>query len=207
MSVKPILFGLKKVQAVKSGSKTAALLPIKPQPSYFYNCVMGEPLPVRPGHFGAVMPDKTEVLVKPPFWPGDILWMKEAWAHPSDAEIAAGADPGRFLYRADCPNQPCAWGGWKPPVSMPPEAARIFLRVVDVKVKRLHDVTSFECIANGIPRQPAKEDILKDFAAEWARSIKPADRASCSWGANPWIWVVSFKRIVREEAMRAGSKR
>ncbi len=88
---------------------------------------------------------------------------------------------------------------WRPSIHMPREAARIFLRVTDVRVERLQNITD---------EQAEKED-FKDytstalgFAELWDSTIKPKDRALYGWAANQWVWVIEFERISKEEAER-----
>lgn len=77
---------------------------------------------------------------------------------------------------------------------MPREAARIFLRVTDVRVERLQDMPPYDIAFEGFRKQ-------KDFIALWDSTIKPADRVLYGWAANPWVWVIEFEKISREEAL------
>lgn len=127
-----------------------------------------------------------------PYEPGDILYVRETWAHPSLTEIGFGADPKMYLYKADGV-QPAAWDKWHPSIHMPKEAARIFLRVKDVRVERLQHIDDDGVVAEGLK-------IGDPFDELWDSTIKPADRALYGWAANPWVWVIEFERISREEA-------
>ena len=69
----------------------------------------------------------------------------------------------------------------------PREAARIFLRVTDVRVERLQDMQPYDIAFEGFRRQ-------RDFKAFWDNTLKPKDRALYGWDANPWVWVVEFER-------------
>ena len=88
---------------------------------------------------------------------------------------------------------------WCPSIHMPREAARIFLRVTDVRVERLWEIMY---VPPG-PDNPIVKEGVKygcDFIAVWENTIKPADRDRYGWDANPWVWVICFKRIPKEAA-------
>ena len=187
--MKPILFNTDMVRAILEGRKTVTRRVVKPQP-------VGRPAQMGedscwPGCFASA---DDERVYRPPYQPGDILWVRETWAHPSKEEIARGTDKNIFLYRADVPSVPYAWDHWNPSIHMPREAARIFLRVTGVRVERLRDVKYFDCLAEGILYRQMETDIVQDFSTLWDNTIKPADRAAYGWGANPWVWVIQFER-------------
>ena len=77
----------------------------------------------------------------------------------------------------------------------PKEAARIWLKVTDVRVERLQGIDDDGVVAEGL-------EIGAPFDELWDSTIKPADRALYGWEANPWVWVIEFERISREEARR-----
>ena len=188
--MKPILFHTDMVRAILEGRKTVTRRVVKPQP-------VGQPAQMGedscwPGCFASA---EDERIYRPPYQPGDILWVRETWAHPSKEEIARGTDKNIFLYRADVPSVLYAWDHWNPSIHMPREAARIFLRVTGVRVERLRDVKYFDCLAEGIPYRQMETDIVQDFSTLWDNTIKPADRAAYGWGANPWVWVIQFERV------------
>lgn len=118
--------------------------------------------------------------------------------------------------------------GWCPKIFMPREAARIFLRVRAVSVERLQDSllkrgsTIFSllwegvdigeqcrqcvdtygnpCCIDGESECGALDDVRRELSDLWDSTIKPADRDLYGWAANPWVWVIYFERISREEA-------
>lgn len=187
--MKPILFNTDMVRAILEDRKTVTRRVVKPQP-------VGQPAQMGedscwPGCFASA---DDERVYRPPYQPGDILWVRETWAHPSKEEIARGTDKNIFLYRADVPSVLYAWDHWNPSIHMPREAARIFLRVTGVRVERLRDVKYFDCLAEGILYRQMETDIVQDFSTLWDNTIKPKDRAAYGWGANPWVWVIQFER-------------
>ena len=89
---------------------------------------------------------------------------------------------------------------------MPCKAARIFLRVTDVRVERLQDINDDEALKEGFGYFGAVDWIKSpfyDFRDTWDTLLKPKDRALYGWVANPWVWVIEFERVSREEAERA----
>lgn len=157
MSVKPILFNSDMVKAILRGEKTQTRRPIKPQP--VITGMTGWPKPIlNIPHKGPLFPgndNPKSIDVRwrfSPYKPGDILWVKETWAHPSKSEIQMGADPNLFLYKADEPAIGCAYDKWHPSIHMPREAARIFLHVTDVRVERVHDITEEDARAEGFSK-------------------------------------------------------
>ena len=192
--MKPILFNTEMVRAILEGRKTVTRRVVKPQPpatsvvrkrscawdwSFWADCDMGH-------------------LMKPPYHPGDILWVRETWAAWSPTY---GVAP-KLYYKAD--GDAPAGIKWRPSIHMPKEAARLFLRVTGVRVERLRDI---ECIATeGIMMVPAdnKRDPRYYFAKLWDTTIKPADLPLYGWEDNPWVWVIKFERISKDEALGGG---
>lgn len=80
---------------------------------------------------------------------------------------------------------------WRPSIHMPKEAARLFLRVTDVRTERLQDIDDSGVVAEGL-------EIGCYFDDLWNRTIKPAVRTAYGWDANPWVWVIEFERISKE---------
>ena len=108
-------------------------------------------------------------------------------------------DDGYGPFCSNCTLDICAGGcnsilKWHPSIHMPREAARIFLRVTDVRVERVQDIDDDGVVAEGL-------NIGDPFDELWDSTIKPADRALYGWDANPWVWVIEFERITREEAI------
>lgn len=201
MGTKPILFNTENVRALLEGKKTNTRRVVK---------FKGGQNPAWSGYVpdGAVLYGSNNIpAAKAPYQPGDILWVRETWAHPSQAEIMAGTDPDMYLYKAD-EIHAAAWDKWLPSIHMPLEAARIFLLVTGVRAERLHEISQNGCIAEGIqwsmadtrPDQTYGQRPRELFAEVWNRTIEPKDLATYGWAANPWVWVIEFERISREEA-------
>ena len=72
---------------------------------------------------------------------------------------------------------------------MPRWASRILLEITDVRVEQLNDISEEDARSEGISGSSAR-DVKEAYAALW-RSIYGSD----SWRANPWVYVIKFKRI------------
>lgn len=152
-----------------------------------------------------------------PCKPGDLLYVRETWNR-----VKFGREgEWHYEYRASCENPAYFSNGsfaeWRPSIHMPREAARIFLRVTDVRVERLQDITDEQARAEGAMAFCLSVDsedtpdsertwhdagpALPDFIRIWNSNIKPADRDKYGWDANPWVWVIEFERISKEAAL------
>ena len=138
----------------------------------------------------------------------DILYVRETWTILPGTPGDNFRPSGVYYYKADGDMRPDRFrdNGWHPSIHMPKEAARIFLRVQDVHVERVQEITGAECVREGIPQESLKEVgeafTLGQFADLWDSTVKPSDRALYGWDANPWVWVIDFERISRDEATR-----
>ena len=205
--MKPILFNTHMVQAIQEGRKTVTRRVIKPQPvSPIYR--MG------PSGAAGLFVTQGGSLYLPEYQPGNILYVRETWQFfpcfdcvksmcdttPLTYEDSDSVTEGCWIYRADYIESDQKRVCWHPSIHMPKEAARIFLRVKDCFPEPLKNIRYFDCLAEGIPYRQMEDDIIRDFAELWDSTIKPADRASYGWEANPWVWVIEFERISRKEA-------
>lgn len=213
--MKPILFNTEMVQAILEGRKTATRRLVKPRYSdSVFERFKGRLCEASPFREPERLEDgrtrqfvRRYVPCKPPCKEGDVLWVRETWAHPSQTETEAGTDPNLYLYKADR-LRVAAWGKWCPSIHMPKEAARLFLQVTAVRAELLQDITVEGTWNEGAdPYNPGvagyeKWDVFGAFAALWDSTIKPADLGRFGWEANPWVWVIEFERISKEVAQR-----
>ena len=98
-------------------------------------------------------------IAKPKYKPGDIIYVRETWNkvcnlkchnHPGKADCSKCDVEEIFIYKADGAFENDAiCGGWKPSIHMPREAARIFLKVIDVKIQQLGDLKEQDAIDDG----------------------------------------------------------
>ncbi len=144
-NAKPILFNTEMVRKILAGEKTVTRRVIRFPEGLTGGHQVGE----------AGNPENPIGLMwacgikRSRYQPGDILYVRETWARPSLNEINVGADPEKYLYKADSPLQPCAWSKWRPSIHMPKKAARILLRAIDVRAERLQDITEEQAKAEG----------------------------------------------------------
>ena len=192
-NILPILFNTEMVRAILEGRKTVTRRVVTPQP----------PAGVTQLYHGAApgrwrSPGKDVwVEIRAPYQPGDILWVRETWS-TSDGSYLYRAWPGEGMEpeRQDWAMKEMGLK-WRPSIHMPREAARIFLRVTDVRVERLQEISYADVIAEGVSYGHAE---YTKFRAVWNSTIKPKDLPVYGWDANPWVWVINFERISKEEA-------
>lgn len=151
-------------------------------------------------------------LFRPRYWPGDILYVRETWSfwpcYDCDNEMCYGGKnfyndtDGCFLYKTQESKVPYD-EKWKPSIHMPKEAARIFLRITDVRVERLHNIDAAGIRAEGLGTMAAFAGDMEIASAEfrnlWNSTLKPAKLATYGWDANPWVWVIEFERVRKEK--------
>lgn len=183
--VLPILFNMKMVRAILDGRKSCTRRIIKPQPQGYFE-VSEEPLYIYDT-------DGKQGKITPPYQPGDILYVRETWKQA----------PNGYYYYEDWQKDDIAdVTKWKPSIHMPKEAARIWLKVTDVRVERLQEITRLSVQKEGIEVDPKECAGKFDFITElfllfqklWDSTIKKSDLDSYGWDANPYVWVIEFER-------------
>lgn len=183
--VLPILFNMKMVRAILDCRKSCTRRIIKPQPQGYFE-VSEEPLYIYDT-------DGKQGKITPPYQPGDILYVRETF-------IQAAAHI--FWYKADDKLWMSKDLLWKPSIHMPKEAARIWLKVTDVRVERLQDITGLSVQKEGIELDPKECASKFDFITElfllfqklWDSTIKKSDLDRYGWDTNPYVWVIEFER-------------
>ena len=83
---------------------------------------------------------------------------------------------------------------WKPSIHMPKWAARIWLEITGLRVERLQSISRGDAMAEGcpLPNMADGEDPRDWFAEVWKST-------GGDWAANPWVWVIDFKRIEKPQ--------
>ncbi len=204
MKQRPILFSTEMVQAILAGRKTQTRRVVKPQPIEGLEHVSGDLFFDK--HTSGILPKS----FKCPYGKkGDVLWVREAFCYNDDDGYSS-----EFSYKADHPTAK----GWKPSIHMPKDAARIWLRIKDVRVERLNEISEQDAEAEGI-EQFTKDGVGFKYGLDgWHWSLHTGAPFMCnnrrmafytlwclingeqSWRANPWVWVVEFERIEKPQS-------
>lgn len=140
-----------------------------------------------------------------PICPGDILYVRETWKK---------APNGYYYYEDWQRNDIADITKWKPSIHMPKEAARIWLKVMNVRVERLQEITDEQAKREGIQYDECptgftwKQETdmhncyttpIGAMQALWNSTIKKSDLDRYGWDANPWVWVIEFERCEKPE--------
>lgn len=93
---------------------------------------------------------------------------------------------------------------WHPSIHMPKEAARIWLKVTNVRVERLQEITQEEAEKEGATESvdgvaKFRSSALLNFTTIWNNTIKKSDLDRYGWDASPWVWVIEFVKIEKPE--------
>jgi hypothetical protein len=204
---RPILFSTPMVQAILGGKKSMTRRVIKPQPTRPYWCGIGHGWDDGHGY-----------EIKCPYGkPGDNLWVRETWGNYSEDDPECNA--AYYLYRADYPldakgywYEPehinfCDFPKWRPSIHMPRAACRLRLKISDIRIERLQDITKEDAKAEGIDIGRIDEEMYekKKAYALLANHLPVAQFADLwnginikrgyGWDTNPWVYVVSFERV------------
>jgi hypothetical protein len=225
MKERGILFSAPMVRAILTGEKTQTRRALKPQPpedDMPLACEMFTPSVIRAnGEMDAADVDVfgtygEEWSLKCPYGaPGDRLWVRETWAPQSidargdhDDDWKRAAEDARthkpwssIIYRAD------GWNDvvrpheqWHPSILMPRWASRITLEVVSVRVERVQDISDADIAAEGVTPQALLALGLTPITAASPPHLRwkygwMAINGVESWDANPWVWVIEFRRV------------
>lgn len=221
MSIKPILFnkqiGTEMVRAILDGRKDATRRIVKgfiPD-----DAVWGYTAFTPKGYIscrGTFADGYGEKFFKLPCEPGDILYVRETWEHfeccccegdehgncyREPQQSALNKSCGCYMYRAT--DEIYGDARWHPNIHMPKEAARIWLKVTNVRVERLQEITIDGIRNEGISSMAVHagdmEIALKEWKNLWNSTIKKTDLDSYGWEANPYVFVIEFIRIDKPE--------
>lgn len=230
MKTHPILFNTEMVRAILDGRKT-----VTRRVARFQNGA-------NPNWTGYIADGSTIYgsnnipAAKAPYRKGDILYVRETFSemYPDDKsdEICS------YLYKADRykygeeyqkeydlqypDGKNWTWKGvWNPSIHMPKEAARIWLKVTNIRAEKLQAMTAYDAVKEGIHWQDVvpcipsvdypsyidadaiveheqeleeKKMLKSSFGKLWDSTIKKSDLPRHGWDANPWVWVIDFER-------------
>ena len=211
--VLPILFNTEMVRAILDGRKSCTRRICKDGNEYtvpdmnFYNA--DRRTYAVHNYADKKHTDKLSIAERScPICPGDILYVRETWKE---------APKGYYYYEDWQKDDIADVTKWKPSIHMPKEAARIWLKVIDVRVERLQDITyngalregsegircdhvalgvhgCTDCMNTGWIEPPQVE-----FMQIWNSTIKKSNLDRYGWDANPYVWVISFERCEKPE--------
>lgn len=232
MAIKPILFNTEMVRAILDGRKDATRRIVKgfiPD-----DAVWGYTAFTPKGYIscrGTFADGYGEKFFKLPCETGDILYVRETWERfecwncEGDERGNCPKEPqksvldkhsyGCYMYRAT--DEISGDAKWHPSIHMPKEAARIWLKVTNVRVERLQSITEGGAIREGAEGEKCHhtntgafgctdcmntgwiEPPQVEFMQIWNSTIKESDIDRYGWGDNPWVWVIEFERCKKPE--------
>lgn len=210
MKERGMIFNAEMVRAILDGRKTQTRRPIKWKQTRFTEIAERDD--------GSLWPWAEDCERGGDIWfacpygeVGDRIWVRETFRVHSRA-----TDVATLVYRASVRNswteqthrvpvavcnKPATPEKWTPSIHMPRWASRITLEITDVRVERLNNISYDDAISEGIKQEwtcidpglgsyAHKNDVQDDYETLW-KSIYGDD----SWQANPWVWVIEFKRV------------
>lgn len=215
MPIKPILFNTEMVQAILDGRKTCTrrLVKFLPGENSQWTGYIKDGLMLYNGR-------NEPCIRKVPYQPGDIMYVRETWQYlyelDGNEQIIEGT--GKYYYAAtdtipfdtyvDASGVTHERVPWHPSIHMPKEAARIWLKVKDVRVERLQEISEDGAKAEGANFKNGKNvgfeekmnrTAIERFTEIWNSTIKKSDLDRYGWDANPWVWVIEFERCEKPQ--------
>ena len=115
---------------------------------------------------------------------GDTLWARETFAEINHPEL-------KYRYKADHLNHKSV--SWKPSIFMPKKACRIFLKITDIRVERLQEISEGDAIDEGVNRSNLSGDWEHTPSAEYEK-LWININSEKSWDENPFVLVITFER-------------
>ncbi|HCL3743929.1 TPA: hypothetical protein ACGJ44_000888 [Pseudomonas aeruginosa] len=203
MKERPILFTGPMVRAILEGRKTVTRRVMKPQPDFLGSMVD----PNTP--FKTLDAGLHARITCPHGQPDDRLWVREAWAADAQVDAIAPRDLSQgepIWYPADFSVRQtgCSMiskGRGRPSIHMPRWASRILLEITAVRIERLQDISEKQALAEGVELEgegvcwAGAAGTASDSPVESFRLLWELINGAGSWNANPWVWVVEFKRV------------
>lgn len=225
---KPLILGEVDVKAILKNAKSAHCFLLRPQPE-FRNGEFGHPEELDDGHWCFQIDGNKDLEVEyksiydfdftPPFYVGDEVYVREPWFKDVNRYMYK-ANYGRceeFIKNGDPFNVP-----WESGVTMPKEAARLFLKVTDVRLIPIQDLTEEDAYKLGIAKLARLQNEAYDFnrwvidpeAIEdirrgvcwtegakqaylwgwWNKRLKGKEYEQFMWQKNPYVWKIEFER-------------
>lgn len=224
--MKPILFNTEMVKAILEDRKTTTRRIVNPRykdDEFGFQIVKDSQdnfirLEKTNCNGSGMFSDGTERVIKSPYKVGDVLYVRETWK----VEHTYGDELADIRFKANNEIEHLrglkeetydklinfeSKNGWQPSLFMPKEAARIFLKVTNVKVERLQDITDEGAKAEGSNvgigfAEKMRETATDRFIKIWNSTVNKKDLDKYGWNTNPYVWVIEFERISKEEATK-----
>jgi hypothetical protein len=201
--VKPILFSTPMVQAILNGTKTQTRRIFK---TYNKGGLKLEGHQIEPGEAQYFSPYGKV---------GDILWVRETFlvGRVSVGELPDGRDSEPYVSQCSDENDiiPYEWcirndidvseARKKPSIFMPKAACRLFLKITDIRVERLQDISVNDIIKEGLSSKLREHDACVDLKDKWEGLWKSINGEQ-SWNDNPWVWVVEFEQTEKPDLIQ-----
>ena len=219
MAIKPVLFNTEMVWAILDGRKTCTRRLIKDADNILNS-------PFKQSNPDIIDGNIISKLGRRPFCKGDILYVRETFAwqpcwdcgmdgeqegceHEAERRLQdEKKEHGCYMYRASCEdNEYPSADTWHPSIHMPKEAARIWLKVTNVRVERLQEISAESALAEGADKYIHTNGGLDEnmtitsFIGIWNSTIKKSDLDSYGWDASPWVWVIEFERCEKPKGV------
>ncbi|MBN4972867.1 hypothetical protein JY404_00225 [Stenotrophomonas maltophilia] len=213
MRERPILFNGAMVRAILAGKKTQTRRLCKPAEAHALSYVVELPDPKERGQIynGSTFGDEEGgVRFASPFGQrGDRLWVRETTVdverhgylgpvHLESVEgyatLQGGLAPGPDDVIDVEPHEITL----RPSIHMPRSMCRLFLEITDVRVERLQAISPADALAEGSMEWAGEQDTpIRDLGTGDERIAFSAlwDSTGGDWNSNPWVWVITFKRI------------
>lgn len=208
MRERPILFAGPMVRAILGGEKTVTRRVMKPQPTPSNMGGHSWPCPIHQ----TMLHVEQEMQNGEGIWggladsacphgaPGDRLWVRETFATLSAGQyepVKPAYGYGQEVrFAATDPLADCDVGvrgyPWRPSIHMPRWASRILLEITAVRVERVQDISDEQALAEGVDQTNTS---IPGYARQRFQDLWESINGAGSWDANPWVWVVEFKRI------------
>ena len=216
--VLPILFNTDMVRAILDGRKTVTRRVVK----YKYN---NTEMKMRTDKYGTRLieiqkdiegethgknPDGSTwhkllpyIEKNPPYKKGDILYVRETYCPNYFDFVAQSGNKHGYKADYDCAilSSDIPEPKWIPSIHMPKEAARIWLRVTDVRAEQLRDMDKMDAVKEGIDTRCCVNlaHALTKFKKLWDSTIRRSDTGLYGWKSNPWVWVIEFERCEKPD--------
>lgn len=222
MAIKPILFNTEMVRAILDGRKSCTRRINKNANDYvvpdmdFYDS--DKRTYAVHNYSDKEHKDKLSIAERTcPICPGDILYVRKSYS-----ELSFG-----YVYKADGENIGHLGNviKWHPSIHMPKEAARIWLKVTDVRVERLQEMKPVDVIKEGAypdcwdclntygesgsqccygtEEQCSQcDEVMMEWEKLWNSTIKKSDIDRYGWDANPWVWVIEFEQCEKPKGAK-----